>query len=79
MHSAGLIHNARRDLGMSQTALAEKVGCSKSSIINWEKGGAPLAVYRAKLESVLNISLKEEDDVARDRRNAPRGGTQGAS
>jgi ribosome-binding protein aMBF1 (putative translation factor) len=80
MHNAGLIHNGRRRLGMSQSALAEKVGCSKSSIINWEKGGTPLEVYRARLEKVLGISLtKEEDDVARDRRDAPRGGMQGAS
>ena len=74
------IRTARQALGLSQVALARKVGCVKLSIINWEKGGTPLAVYRSKLEKVLGISLtKEEDDVARSERNAPRGGMQGAS
>jgi ribosome-binding protein aMBF1 (putative translation factor) len=79
-HNGERIREARQALGLSQVALARKVGCVKLSIINWEKGGTPLEVYRARLEKVLDISLtKEEDDVARDRRGAPRGGMQGAS
>jgi ribosome-binding protein aMBF1 (putative translation factor) len=71
------IREARQALGLSQVALARKVGCVKLSIINWEKGGTPLAVYRSKLETVLGISLKEEDDVARSERNSPGGGRPG--
>jgi ribosome-binding protein aMBF1 (putative translation factor) len=61
MHIGERIRAARLSLGMSQAALAEKIGCATLSIINWEGGAhAPLVVYREKLESVLDVSLKEE-------------------
>jgi ribosome-binding protein aMBF1 (putative translation factor) len=63
MRNGERIRAARQALGLSQVALAREVGCVKLSIINWEKGGAPLAVYRAKLEKVLGISLKEDDNA----------------
>jgi ribosome-binding protein aMBF1 (putative translation factor) len=74
MDNGERIRNARRAQGLSQVALAEKVGCVTLSIINWEKGGRPLDVYREKLEAVLGISLKEEGSEG-EKQEPPGGGS----
>jgi len=61
MHNGQRIKEARRGQGMTQAALAGRVGCATLSIINWEKGvRKPLGIYAEKLEAVLGISLKED-------------------
>lgn len=58
------IKEARMARGLSQAALAKLVGCHEDSILHWEKGEVsnPLSIYVEKLERVLQISLKEEQD-----------------
>jgi len=74
MHNGQRIKDARRGQGMTQAALAGRIGCVKLSIINWEKGGRPLGVYREKLEVVLGISLKEEGSEG-EKQEPPGGGS----
>lgn len=57
------IRKARLEAGLSQPKLAALVGCAVQTIVAWEKEvNAPLGVYREKLEKVLGVSLKEEQD-----------------
>lgn len=54
------IKKAREEKGLSQVRLAEILGCSDDSVLNWEiKGVKPLPVYLVKLEEALGVSLKE--------------------
>jgi ribosome-binding protein aMBF1 (putative translation factor) len=59
------LKKARERRGLTQSALAEKVGCAEFSILRWEKGVTrPLDIYLKKLEKVLGIDLKEGNDEA---------------
>jgi len=52
------IKAARRLQGMSQRALAEKIGIAFQNLSVWENGkGAPSAKYLVKLSETLNVSL----------------------
>lgn len=73
MDAGKLIRAARNAQGMTQVELAQAIGCSELSVINWERGGRPLRIYREKLEAVLGISLEEERH-ARQRPAPPGGG-----
>ena len=65
--------DAREQKGLTQEKLAELVGCTVNSIYNWEvKGVKPLPPYLAKLEEVLGVDLKEEQNEDRKESPAPR-------
>ena len=54
---------ARQKAGISQAKLAELVGCSDDSILNWEtKGVTPLPVYMQKLAKILGKEVLEDPD-----------------
>lgn len=45
----------RRALGLSQRALAERLGCSRRTVEEWEAGRrAPLALLRLALDQVAS-------------------------
>lgn len=51
----------RKVRGLSQTELAEQVGKDISTIVRWEKDGAPVrAEDITKLEQVLNINWADD-------------------
>jgi HTH-type transcriptional regulator/antitoxin HipB len=62
----GLIRNRRRQLGIEQSALAQKVGVSRKWIIEIEKG-KPRAALGLVLRtlSALDICLDAQTDTAR--------------
>lgn len=85
MNIGNEIRAKREAKGLSRPALVlalrdELLIVHRNTISNWE-GGVTQPKYRdlIVLQKVLGINLKEEDDVARDRRDAPRGGMQGES
>lgn len=54
------IKTARKIKGLSQRALAEKLGIAFQNLSVWENGkGAPSAKYLMKLSEVLNVSLDQ--------------------
>jgi transcriptional regulator with XRE-family HTH domain len=60
------IRQGRKDKGLSQEALAKRIGCDSMTVLRWEKGVTkrPLDIYLEKLEKVLGIDLKEGNDEA---------------
>lgn len=56
------IKRARNKAGLSQARLAEIIGCSDDSILNWEtKGVIPLPVYMEKLVEILGKQIWEDE------------------
>ena len=54
------IKAARKAKGITQRALAEKLGIAFQNLSVWENGkGSPSAKYLMKLSEVLNISLEQ--------------------
>lgn len=54
------IRAARKIKGLSQRALAEKLGIAFQNLYIWENGkGAPSAKHLMKLSEVLNVSLDQ--------------------
>lgn len=59
MRRTGLIA-ARRSAGLSQYALAQKLGCTSVVISRWERGvTAPNAANLTRLTEILGISPKQ--------------------
>lgn len=50
--------NWRRERGMSQTALAEAIGCSRRAIVNWETGITAIPRYIALALAAVEKKLK---------------------
>jgi len=58
MEISGKIIEARRNLGMTQQELAEKINVTERTISNWENGARPSHVNSyQKLSNVFNVSL----------------------
>lgn len=55
------LRQARERLGLTQTALAEKVGVSPESISNWERGRHVPKNRLARLRSILKIDEPRHD------------------
>ena len=56
------IKNARKKLGLSRVKLAEMIGCSEFSIVNWEtREVIPLPVYMEKLVEILGEQILKDD------------------
>ena len=53
------IARRRQRLGLSQADLADRVGVSESSVVNWEKDKHYPRRHLGKLEFVLGVSLTE--------------------
>jgi len=52
--------NARKEKGLTQTELAEQIGCQKTTISNWENGYAkPTLSVAFKLSEILEKSIDE--------------------
>ena len=79
---ASLLRSRREAAGLSRDVLAERVGCTPSSVRDWEEGRArtaggaiehitPSKAYRAALADLLGYSADERRlvGVATDRRN----------
>lgn len=75
------IYTRRRALNLTQSQLAEKVGCSLRSIQKWEKGQPVPKWMKRLLEQELGISLGDGDAAAglfaEDDNNAMAGGGNG--
>ena len=60
---------ARKAKGMSQTALAERLGVSTEAVSKWERDQyAPAADKLAQMEEELGLQLYEDDGTARNLR-----------
>lgn len=53
------LRERRRELGINQIPLAEKIGVSQNTISRWETGDIPPARYHAALIRELNITPDE--------------------
>ena len=54
------LQNSRKNLGLSQAYIAEKIGVSRASYIEIEKGKKELTLSQAnKIAEIFNISLDE--------------------
>ncbi len=54
------IKELRTEQGLTQTALAEKIGVSQGAVFFWEKGiNEPTAGYLIKLAEIFNVSVDE--------------------
>lgn len=63
------LYNARLSRDMTQSELAEKVGCSKATVSYWETGRTfPTAFYLKQIANALQISLDELFDIDLTRR-----------
>ena len=52
---------ARKNRSMSQKALAQKLGVSEATVVNWEKGRSEPSVFQAyKIAEAVGTSL---DDI----------------
>jgi len=52
------IRKRRQELGMTQQALADRVGVDRTTVTNWEKGKHFPQRYLGKVEAVLDIDLE---------------------
>jgi transcriptional regulator with XRE-family HTH domain len=65
----------RRTLGLSQEALAERLGVERTTIARWESGDTqPLAWFRPRLADVLQVSVDDLDVMIRNVEEQPRAG-----
>ena len=55
------IKKRRQVLGMTQDVLAERLGVSKSTVANWERGKHFPLRHLGAVEAVLDISLEEAE------------------
>lgn len=55
------IAKRRQVLGLTQVQLADRIGVTESSVVNWETGKHYPRRYLGKLEAILGVSLTEED------------------
>ena len=53
-----IIRNRRKDLGMTQAELAEKVSCNYATICNLERGGSVTSRYIFDTLEVLGLEMK---------------------
>ncbi len=57
------LKEVRRELGLTQKGLAEELGVSLPTVVNWELGkSTPRGKNRLKLEAFID-KLNEEDDL----------------
>ena len=50
----------RRAQGLTQEALAKRVGASRRAVQGWEKEGhVPIPIYREKIARALKVSVDE--------------------
>ncbi|WP_454854939.1 helix-turn-helix transcriptional regulator [Promicromonospora soli] len=62
----------RRTLGLSQEALAERLGVERTTIARWESGDTqPLAWFRPRLAAVLKVSVDDLDAMIRNAEESP--------
>jgi len=59
------IARRRHVLGLTQQQLADRVGVSKSTVANWERGKHFPLRYLGKVEAVLGIQLDPPPEQAR--------------
>lgn len=50
---AAWLRASRTAVGLTQEALAQRAGCSVTSISKWENGHPVLKIYKEKLRSIL--------------------------
>jgi ribosome-binding protein aMBF1 (putative translation factor) len=55
------IRKARQRKRMTQVALAEKLGVSESTVVNWEKDAHYPQRYAGAIEALLGIDLPEPE------------------
>jgi len=64
---------AREEAGMTREQLAKRIGCTATSVYNWEmRGITPMPPYLAKIKRVLGIDVKEVSHEDRNESPAPR-------
>lgn len=65
----------RRALGLSQEALAERLGIERTTVARWESGDTqPLAWFRPRLANVLQVSVDDLDLMIRNVDEQPKAG-----
>ena len=58
-HIGQVIHYHRKRLGMTQLALAERIGCSERTLRSWEKGQSSPSWFNVEslFEDVFEMSM----------------------